>query len=124
MIDPVCCYLITADLNRLARFYLYKFKHGIGGAWYYRKIRPHLIIQKIVFQCLQHRRNPYNCNVVPLVFYYYIVCKERDSFNVVEMGMGYNNMAYLPLGILRQGSADSSGIKQQTAINQKSGRME
>jgi hypothetical protein len=60
--------------------------------------------------------NTYYRNTAPFISHVEIVCKERDSLDMVEMCVGYQNTADFPLLSLFHSQTYGACIKEQATV--------
>lgn len=88
-----------------------KVKNGVMAIGKNRKIRPNRAIQQTLSNRLNHRRDAQDVHPIPLFSENKIVSQKRNSHDMVEVGMGNEDVLDLQLGFDIQNIGEATRIK-------------
>jgi hypothetical protein len=111
------------DLDGLASLQFDKTQNAILNIRNGRKIRPNRTVEEIPLDRPDDRRNAENIDLVRDVANDDIVCKERNSDDMIQMGMRNKNMLDLQLSSDIQNIGKAACIKQDSPVQKKPWEM-
>ncbi len=111
MVHSVRGYRVIIEACRLARKKGYELQDGILAVGNHGKVGPHRTVQEIPLNGPEDRLDAEEIDTTPPVADDDIVGKKRDSPDVIEMGMGDEDVFYLKLPLLIEDVCETSSVE-------------